>query len=261
MIHILEIKATSDKEALDLSSKYLNVNSNEIQVKVGIKGSSGFLGFGEKTPSVYYVYPIENKTSINTIISGVTITILDKMGFQAKIVDIKKNDEDKTIVILKSQHSTGNIIGKDGRTLEALQTLVNVIIEKKWGQFPKIILDISNYRERHAKKLEELALSLAKKVIETGKNKLLHPMNPFERRIIHLTLQDHELVTTESIGAGSHKKMKISLKNPPANVVDNELLEDDESQKILVDNSENMDEEKNFNIEEETQDEEKNFNK
>ena len=264
-MHILETKASSEKQALELSSQYLGIQPSEIQVKIGVKGTSGFLGFGEKTPHIYYVLPIENKTPMNAIISGITITILNKMGLSGKVFDIRKTEEDKTLVILKSQTSTGSIIGKDGRTLEALQTLINVVVEKNWGQFPKIILDIANYRDRHAKKLESLALSVAKKVIESGKSKLLHPMNPFERRIIHLALQDHEFVSTESLGSGSHKKMRIFLKQSldSNNILEEPATTEEDTgydEAILVENNENMEEQENFNKEEQPK-KEKNFNR
>jgi spoIIIJ-associated protein len=104
------------------------------------------------------------------------------------------------------------IIGKRGKTLEALQLLVNIIFNKGEDKWKKIILDIENYRDKRESTLRELAFKVARKVKKTGKPQFLEPMNPFERRVIHIALQDDPHVDTRSEGSGNMKRVKVFLK-------------------------------------------------
>lgn len=106
----------------------------------------------------------------------------------------------------------GMVIGKRGETLDALQHLTSLAVNRGDSDFVRVSLDTENYREKRCKALENLANKLAAKVIRTGRNTTLEPMNAYERRIIHSTLQDNEYVTTYSIGQGVNRKVVIALK-------------------------------------------------
>ncbi len=208
-MYILETHATSDKQALKLSCEYLETDSSDIDVKIFKKGISGFLGFGTKKPNLYHVFYVENKTPVNVVVKGVAITILNKMGFRANISDISKNEEGKIIVTLKAPSIASYIIGKEGKTLESLQIIINVITERILKKPLKIILDIENYRERRKKRLESMGLSAAEKVVDIRQSRLLRPLNPYERRVIYIALQGNDKITTESIGSGTYKRICI----------------------------------------------------
>ena len=209
-MQILETHANSTKEALDLTTKYLNVEPNQIQIKVHKKGASGFLGLGDKKPNTYFVYAIEDKTPLDVVIRGLLTTILHKMGYKANVSKITEGDDNKIYVELVSPNA-GHLIGKKGKTLEALQSIVTLLSERFLKKPSRILLDIENYRERRKKSLEDMAIRLAQQVEKNGRSKMIEPLNPYERRIIHTTLQDHEKVTTESIGTRSFKRIKVKL--------------------------------------------------
>ena len=104
------------------------------------------------------------------------------------------------------------LIGYRGETLNAIQTILTAIATKECDEKVRVELDILNYREKRRKALEELAEKIAKSVIRTGKSITLEPMTPYERKIIHMKLQDNEKVKTVSIGEGTHRKVVVSLK-------------------------------------------------
>lgn len=212
-MQILETHAKNEKEAIELATTYLSVDADQIEIKLYEKGSSGFLGFGEKTPSIYHVNAIENKTPLQVVIKGIVATILHKMGYKAKFIRFETQEDEGKLYVELASPSAGYIIGKKGRTLESLQFVVNLLVERYNETAPKVVLDIENYRNRRAKYLENLAKKIASFVSKTGKSRLLDPLNPYERRLIHVALQDMNNIQTESEGNGVYKKVRISKKS------------------------------------------------
>ena len=106
----------------------------------------------------------------------------------------------------------GIVIGKRGETLDALQHLTSLVVNRGDKSFLKVSIDAENYREKRNAALESLAHKIANKVMRTGRNQTLEPMNAYERRIIHSALQDHETVTTYSVGQGVNRKVVIAFK-------------------------------------------------
>ena len=104
------------------------------------------------------------------------------------------------------------IIGKRGETLDALQYLLSLVINKNLDSYVRVILDASNYRKKRKETLVRLAKRVADKVARTRRNLTLEPMNSYERRIIHSTLQNHNYVVTESIGEEPNRKVVIRYK-------------------------------------------------
>ncbi|RME92751.1 MAG: KH domain-containing protein [Candidatus Hydrogenedentota bacterium] len=207
-MYMLETHAKNDKEAIEKSAEFLGVSPDQIEVRLYKKGGGGFLGLGSKEPSVYHVYPVEGKTPEEVVIRGTLLTILHKMGYQAAIKKMERTSEGKMYVELESPDA-GNIIGKRGKTMETIQFLANILVEKFTGTQPKILLDLENYRERRAKYLAELARKVADSAIRAGRRRSIDPLNPYERRIIHMELQDDDRVSTESEGVGTYKKVWI----------------------------------------------------
>ena len=106
----------------------------------------------------------------------------------------------------------GILIGKRGQTLDSIQYLVNLVVNKGNAPYLSITIDTENYRQRRKETLESLAYNLAKKVKQTGKKVVLEPMNPYERRIIHSSLQNNKYVTTYSEGEEPYRNVVIALK-------------------------------------------------
>lgn len=207
-MQILETHALSEKEARELSCSYLEVEPDEIEIELVEKGSTGFLGLGNKTPSLFYIHSIDGKTPLESVIKGSLSTILHKMGYRAGVKKIEKLDDGKTYVEMTSQHA-GYIIGKRGKTLESLQFALNLCVERFLGEQPKILLDIENYRSRREKQVENMARKNGEAVKKSGRSRLLPPLNPYERRLVHMALQEIEGIETESQGDGLHKRVKI----------------------------------------------------
>lgn len=207
-MQILESFAMSEKEAAELGADFLGVGTDKITARVYKKGSSGFLGLGTKTPSVYHIHAIKDITPLDAIIRGVLLSILSKMGYRAQVLKVEPTEDGKMYVELASQQA-GFIIGKRGKTLEALQFMANLLIEKFTQSPPKLLLDIERYRERRANYLAELAVKTAEYVIRTGNSRLLDPLNPYERRLVHMALQEDNRVKTESEGNGVYKRVRI----------------------------------------------------
>ena len=107
---------------------------------------------------------------------------------------------------------TGELIGKKGQTLDAVQYILSIIVNKDQDSYFRVKLDTNNYRERRQKTLENLARNMAAKVKKTHRKVTLEPMNPYERRVIHAYLQSDKLVTTKSEGEEPNRRIVIYYK-------------------------------------------------
>ena len=130
-------------------------------------------------------------------------------------VDIKVNEnkEEKTIDIELSGDEMGVLIGKRGQTLDSLQYLVSLVVNKYSEDYIRVKIDTENYRERRKETLENLARNIAYKVKRTRKTVSLEPMNPYERRVIHSALQNDRYVTTHSEGEEPYRRVVVTLKD------------------------------------------------
>ena len=135
--------------------------------------------------------------------------VVSKMGLTVNIEGFK-NDECNYIEV-KGQDSRV-VIGKRGQTLDALQYLTNLVSNKNTEEYKRVIIDVEGYRSRREKTLEQLAVKLAKKVLSTGRNARLEPMNPYERKVIHATLQHVNGITTRSEGEEPYRRVIIERK-------------------------------------------------
>ena len=183
------------EEAVNEALKELNISREDAEIEVIEEGSKGFLGvFGAKNA----VVNVKKKFNPEKIASDFLREVFISMGLIVKI-DTKLKDKQLSITI--SGDDMGIIIGKRGQTLN-----------KGNAPYVSITLDTENYRERRKETLESLAFNLAKKVKHTGKNIVLEPMNPYERRIIHSALQNDRYVTTYSEGEEPYRNVVIALK-------------------------------------------------
>lgn len=138
-------------------------------------------------------------------------SIFDQMGMKVSLQ--VTFDDNKHLFINMEGEDMGTIIGKRGQTLDSLQYLTNLVVNK--GEYPymNVTLDTEDYRAKRKKTLETLAFNLAKKAKHNRRNVTLEPMNPYERRIIHATLQNDRYVTTYSEGVEPYRYVVIALKS------------------------------------------------
>lgn len=128
------------------------------------------------------------------------------------VIDIKYNDEEKSMDIELSGNEMGVLIGKRGQTLDSLQYLVSLVVNKESEEYIHVKVDTENYRQRRKETLENLAKNIAYKVKRTKRSVSLEPMNPYERRIIHSALQNDKYVTTHSEGEEPFRRVVVTLK-------------------------------------------------
>lgn len=153
----------------------------------------------------------EDKDKIVAVATDFLNEVFAKMNMAVELTaDFSDN---KHIVIDMKGEDMGTIIGKRGQTLDSIQYLTNLVVNK--GEYPymNVTLDTEDYRAKRQKTLEQLAFNLAKKAKHNRRNITLEPMNPYERRIIHATLQNDRYVTTYSEGTEPFRYVVIALKN------------------------------------------------
>ena len=137
---------------------------------------------------------------------GVLHRILEHMGI---VAEVRVREEDERIVLDVAGSETGLVIGKKGQTLDALQFLMNKIINRDREGRKPIVVDSEGYRVRRADSLVELALRLGEKAVRTHRTITVNPMSPHDRRIIHLALDKVPGVTTRSEGEGAYRRLLI----------------------------------------------------
>lgn len=135
--------------------------------------------------------------------------ITEKMGLT---LQIKVFQNETNVYVEIEGKDSGTIIGKRGQTLDAMQYLTSLVVNKDQEKYIRVILDAENYREKREKTLEQLAKRLADKVLKTNRTVRLEPMNPYERKVIHATLQSNPKVTTRSEGEEPFRRVIIERK-------------------------------------------------
>ncbi len=202
-----EFKAKTVEEALTNAAMEYEVASTDLEYEVVEKGTSGFLGIGAKPA----VIKAKKKDSFLDDIYDYLNNLFKAMDIEST-VKIDYNEEDSTMNIDVSGPDMGILIGKRGQTLDALQYLISLFVNKKSDSYIRVKLDTENYRARRKDTLENLAKNIAFKVKRTRRSFTLEPMNPFERRIIHSTLQNDKYVSTRSEGEEPYRKVVVYLK-------------------------------------------------
>ena len=205
MMQTTEKTAKTKEEAIAAALAELNATEDEVEIETVEEGSKGFLGLGSKDAVVKVTLLPNPELRAKDFLNG----IFDILGEE---VDVAVQTDDDTIKVEFAGPDMGVVIGKRGETLDALQYLTSLVVNRGDSDFKKVSLDAENYREKRNAALESLAHKLAKKVTRTRRSTTLEPMNSYERRIIHSALQDDPYVTTYSVGQGVNRKVVIALK-------------------------------------------------
>lgn len=222
-----EIIATGKdtEEAIETGLKELNVSREDVNIEIIETSNKGLFGiFGQKDAKVKITL-LGEETEIENPVSKVAdedvllrtknfvITVLLKMGIDSDCeIEMKENNR---IEMKLSGENMGMVIGRRGETLDALQHVVQLYVNKEFEEYYKVTVDTEDYRKKREEALTNLAHGLAKKVIRTRKEIVLEPMKPYERRIIHTALQNYNKVKTHSIGEEPNRKLVVSFKYTP----------------------------------------------
>ena len=238
-----EFSAKTVDDAITAACQDFFVTSDKLDYEVLEEGSSGFLGIGAK-PAVIKARVKEEKEIVKETVKEPVKEVLKEEKTFAKetakvfnvdakeveeaakkflgevfdamemevIVDAKYNDADKTLDIDMRGEEIGILIGKRGQTLDSLQYLVSLVVNRGQADYIRVKLDTENYRQRRKETLENLAKNIAYKVKRTKRPVSLEPMNPYERIIIHSALQNDRYVTTHSEGEEPFRRVVVSLK-------------------------------------------------
>ena len=194
-------------DAINKAILELRITSDDLEYVVLEKGSAGILGFGSK-PAVIEAWA---KQTVAGTAEDFLQSVFATMGMDVVLVS-EYNEEEHSLNIDLQGDDMGILIGKRGQTLDSLQYLTSLVVNKNSEDYIRVKLDIENYRERREDSLENLARSCAAKVKKTRRPIVLEPMNPYERRIIHSCLQNDRSVITSSEGEEPYRHVVISLK-------------------------------------------------
>lgn len=208
MMNFAEFTGKTVDEALLTACQELGASSDKIEYEVIEEGTAGFLGIGAKQAVIKakVISPdiVEKaKAFLNDVFASMNMVV---------VIDASYDDINNELNIDLSGDEMGVLIGKRGQTLDSLQYLVSLVVNKEEENYIRVKIDTENYRERRKETLENLAKNISFKVKRSRRPVSLEPMNPFERRIIHSALQDDKYVTTHSEGEEPFRYVVISPK-------------------------------------------------
>ncbi len=220
----IEVSAPTVEEAISKGLAELGKAEDEVEIQVLNPGSRGVLGIGAKEALVRlsFVEPQEEalppEESVEQIARETLQELLAKMGVRASVSirpeEEMPQDEDAPPFILDIMGADlGVLIGRRGQTLQALQYITRLVVSREVQRWVNLVVDVEKYKARREKALRQLAHRMAERVSFNHQPVALEPMPPNERRIIHLALRDHPLVTTKSVGKGEQRKVTIVPKD------------------------------------------------
>ena len=206
----VEVTAKTVNEAITEACRKFGVTSDKLDYQIVEEGSSGFLGIGSRPAVIKAAVKIE-KLSVEEVGKKFLRDVFGAMHMEVA-VDIKYDEEGKSMEIELSGEEMGVLIGKRGQTLDSLQYLVSLVVNKEADEYIRVKVDTEDYRARRKETLENLAKNIAYKVKKTRRPVSLEPMNPYERRIIHSALQNDKYISTHSEGDEPFRKVVVTYK-------------------------------------------------
>ena len=216
---VQEFEGKTEEEAIDSAVAALGLERDKFDVEILETTKGSFLKKGKTRIRVYLhgdseAKPqparIQSSGDHETLLLDFAQKLVEHMGYSCK-TSILFREDTKLGIRLESPH-VSILIGKKGKNLDAIQSLLNVYAGKIGLENYKIVVDSENYRLRREESLVKMAYELAEKVRKTRNSVLLEPMNPFERRIIHTTLNDIVDIETKSEGEGLYKQVRITFR-------------------------------------------------
>jgi len=205
-----EFQGKTTEEAIEKACKELNVPRESLDIEVIDSGSAGIFGIvgGKKTRIKVRIKGDDKFIQNGFSIAKETLKNILRL-FPVEGVAIKTEGADGNILLKIEGEKSGILIGKGGRTLDALEFIINKIVNKRLEQRLQVIVDAENYRERKKEYLAKLAIDMGNKAKRLRRPVATDPLSPRDRRIIHLTLKDDKELETKSTGEGHLKKVLI----------------------------------------------------
>ena len=207
VMEFIEVSAKTVNDAVTDALVRLGVTSDQLEYEVISEGSTGFLGFGSKPA----VIKVRKKYSPEESVREFLNQVFEAMKLDVEIL-INYDEENSLIEVEFKGVEMGVLIGKRGQTLDSLQYLTNLAVNKQSDHYVKVKLDTEDYRKRRKDTLENLAKNISYKVKRTKRPVALEPMNPYERRVIHSALQNDSFVSTHSEGEEPYRHVVVTLK-------------------------------------------------
>lgn len=225
-----EFEGKTEKEAIEIAANELGLQRDQFDVEIIETQKTSLFKKGyvkicvhtlddvKLNPSKTDSFSDDKETAVNSVPKDVfeeklidfIKNVIEKMGYEAKVSIVFR--EEKKIGIKLDSENSSIIIGRKGKNLDALQLLANIYAGRLGHEEIRVILDTENYRIRREESLVRLAYTTADKVHQSHQSVLLEPMNPFERRLIHTTLNDIPDIDTKSEGEGLYKQVRIIYK-------------------------------------------------
>ncbi|APC09718.1 RNA-binding cell elongation regulator Jag/EloR [Neomoorella thermoacetica] len=203
----IEVSGKTVEEAIENALKSLGAKREEVEISILEEGSKGFLGLlGSRQARVKVVLPDNPEKVINDFLSKVLADMQIEAGIEIR-------PREGYYFVSFHGKDLGILIGRRGETLDALQYLTNLAVNRILQNKIRIILDVEGYRKRREQTLINLARRLSNRVKETGNRIVLEPMNPQERRVIHTALQNDSQILTFSEGQEPNRKVVIALRH------------------------------------------------
>lgn len=207
----IEISAKTVNDAITEACQKLGVTSDKLDYSVIEEGSNGFLGIGSR-PAIIKARVLEIELSTEDLAKKFLSDVFAAMQLEV-VITLDYKEAERELSIDLSGDDMGVLIGKRGQTLDSLQYLVSLVVNKDVDDYIRVKVDTENYRERRKETLENLAKNIAYKVKRTRRPVSLEPMNPYERRVIHSALQADRYVETHSEGEEPFRKVVVTLKD------------------------------------------------
>lgn len=202
----VEQEGKTVEEAVELALQKLGVSRDNVKITILSEGAKGLFGIGSKPFKVR----VSLKEDISSTPAGILKTILKEMGIES---EIENRIENGNIYLTIRTQNPAILIGRHGATLNSVQYLVNCIANRSSLVKRKIIIDAEQYRKKRTEILTNLAYRLASKVKMTGQEVVVEPMNPQDRRIIHMALQNDSQIVTFSRGEGPLRRVVITTRD------------------------------------------------
>lgn len=222
MKDFVEITAKSYDEALEKALSELGCTEEDVRIETLEEATKGFLGIGAHDCKLLVSLKAPSVSRAKTFLKGLFEKMEMEIGIEATFDEVANQ-----LKIVLSGENMGVLIGRGGETLDALQYLTSLAINKGEGEYVRVMIDAENYRAKREATLERLAQKTADRVLRYRRTVTLEPMNANERRIIHATLHNSPKVTTYSVGEEPYRKVVVSLKRNNRPQTENKAVEEE----------------------------------
>lgn len=204
--NVIVSKGKTVEEAVNSALKTLALTRDEVSVKIIEEPETGVLGLFGKKPAVVEVTPL------NDPVAKAKVFLTDMFGAMQVECDMQFDLTEDGLQIDITGDGVGALIGRRGQTLDSIQYLTSLVVNKAKGEYVRVLMDVEHYRSKREQTLIEVANRFANKAVRYHKSMRLEPMSAAERRIIHAALQDHAEVYTYSAGSEPYRYVVVDIK-------------------------------------------------